>query len=129
MATAWNLNQLGHSIAAFEQRASFRSGEGEHVIQRGDFCIDLQARKVSVRDEEIRLDQDEFEILLFLMEHRTNIITPHTRLSTRWTREKTHHSDFLRILARLQKKLEGLHGGGEYIRTEPWVICRFDPGR
>ena len=35
---------------------------------------------------------------------------------------------FLRVLANLQRKLESIPGGARYIRTDPWMVCRFDPG-
>jgi hypothetical protein len=36
-------------------------------------------------------------------------------------------TQFLRVLLSLRKKLEAAETGQQYLRTEPWVIYRFDP--
>jgi two-component system KDP operon response regulator KdpE len=102
--------------------------EQQAIIATGDFRIDLGTQRATVRGQELQLTQEEFEMLVFLARHHTNIITPHTRLTTRWGRESVRHSDFLRVLASLQGKLASLPGGVRYVRTEPWMVCRFDPG-
>src|SRR5579872_7053423 len=43
------------------------------VINSGHFRIDLDSRRVWVRGEEIHLEEDEFEMLVFLLRHRTSI--------------------------------------------------------
>jgi DNA-binding response OmpR family regulator len=101
--------------------------DDKDLIVAGDFRIDLRLRQTIVRGQELLLDEDEFELLVFLTGHSTNIITPQTRLTTRWGREQVRQADFLRVLASLQRKLEALGGSSRYIRTEPWVVCRFDP--
>jgi two-component system KDP operon response regulator KdpE len=128
MASTWSLREFARPFEKLEQQmSSFTSGD-EAVIATGDFRIDLRARRVIVKGRELRLDEEEFEMLVFLAGHHTNIITPQTRLTTRWGREHVRQSDFLRVLANLQRKLESMPGGARYIRTEPWMVCRFDPG-
>ena len=112
--------ELGKGVSA-------NADSDESVVTAGDFRIDLRSHRVLVRGQELRLDEDEFEMLMFLSGHPTNIVTPRTRLTTRWGREPVHQSDFLRLLASLQRKLESVPGGARYIRTEPWLVCRFDP--
>jgi len=96
------------------------------IVESGDFRIDLGSRQAQVRGQELRLTDEEFELLVYLVGHPTSIITPHTRLSTRWGRNAVHQAEVLRVLAQLRKKLESV-GGSHYLRTEPWVIYRFDP--
>jgi DNA-binding response OmpR family regulator len=96
------------------------------IIESGDFRIDLQSREASVRGQELRLSDEEFELLVFLIGHPTRIITPHTRLSTQWRRKPVHQAEVLRVLTQLRKKLE-FAGCPHYIRTEPWIVYRFDP--
>jgi len=115
-------------VGEWEERATSPANHDESIVTAGDFCIDLRSHRVLVRGHELRLNEAEFEMLMFLTGHHTNIITPHTRLTTRWSREQVHQSDFLRLLANLQRKLESVPGGARYIRTEPWLVCRFDPG-
>jgi len=101
-------------------------GKSSEIVESGDFRIDLGSRQVQVRGQELQLTDEEFELLVFLVGHPTGIITPHTRLSTRWGRNGVHQAEVLRVLTQLRKKLESL-GGSQYIRTEPWVVYRFDP--
>jgi len=124
MASALRLREVSERCS---QAVSCLDPDGI-VINSGHFRIDLDSRRVWVRGEEIHLEEDEFEMLVFLLRHRTSIITPHTQLTTRWNRDRIRHSDFLRVLTKLQRKLEHATGNG-YIRTEPWLICRFEPGR
>lgn len=121
-----SLRELTRQLDKFEERTPLAGGE--RVVTTGDFRLDLGSHHVTVRGQELRLDEEEFEMLVFLAGHHTNIITPQTRLTTRWGREHIRQSDFLRVLANLQRKLESISGGARYIRTEPWLVCRFEPG-
>jgi two-component system, OmpR family, KDP operon response regulator KdpE len=128
MASMLSLRELTRQVEKFEERMPSLANGDERVITTGDFRVDLGSHRVTVRGQELRLDEEEFEMLVFLAGHHTNIITPQTRLTTRWGREHVRQSDFLRVLANLQRKLESIPGGARYVRTEPWLVCRFDPG-
>ncbi|HYA26042.1 MAG TPA: hypothetical protein VEF05_17910 [Terriglobales bacterium] len=128
MATMLSLRELTRQFEKLEERVPSLAHGDEGILTTGDFRIDLGSHHVAVKGHELRLDEAEFEMLVFLTGHHTNIITPHTRLTTRWGREQVRQSDFLRVLANLQRKLESIPGGARYIRTEPWMVCRFDPG-
>jgi two-component system, OmpR family, KDP operon response regulator KdpE len=128
MASMLSLRELTRQVEKLEERMPSLVNGDERVFVTGDFHIDLGSQRVTVRGQELRLDEEEFEMLVFLAGHHTNIITPQTRLTTRWGREHIRQSDFLRVLANLQRKLESIPGGARYIRTEPWLVCRFDPG-
>lgn len=97
----------------------------QDVIVTGDFRLDLQTRQVTIRGEELHLIEEEFEMIVFMIGHPKSIITPQTRLTTRWGGHQIRQSDFLRIMAQLRRKLEAA-GFSHYIRTEPWVVYRFD---
>jgi DNA-binding response OmpR family regulator len=121
---------ISSSVSEFTGLRTFLSestpeNPSETVVS-GDFRIDLGSRQVNVRGQELRLSDEEFELLVFLVGHPTRIITPHTRLSTRWGRNAIHQADVCRVLTQLRKKLEAV-GCSHYIRTEPWIVYRFDP--
>lgn len=97
------------------------------TLLAGDFSIDLRTRHTRVRGQELHLTGEEFELLVFLVGHRKNIITPHTRVSTRWCSVRVRQADFLRVLGQLREKLALVEGSSHYIRTEPWVVFQFDP--
>jgi DNA-binding response OmpR family regulator len=120
MATCLNVGELSGMFLA--DSPATKSSE---LIEAGDFRIDLAGRHVSIQGQELRLTSEEFDLLVFLVGHPTSIITPQTRLSTRWG-SRIHQAEVLRVLAQLRQKLEAL-GWSRCIRTEPWVVYRFDP--
>ncbi len=95
------------------------------VIETGDFRIDLAARTVIVRGRELRLSSEEFNLLLFLTSHPKKMVTPATVLSTNWPDQGVRHADFCHVLLSLRKRLA--EAGANYLRTEPWIVYRFDP--
>jgi DNA-binding response OmpR family regulator len=98
----------------------------QDVILTGDFRLDLQTHQLTIRGQELHLTEEEFDMLAFLIGHPKSIIRPQTRLTTRWGGNLIPQSDFLRVIGQLRKKLEAV-GCSHYIRTEPWVVYRFDP--
>jgi two-component system, OmpR family, response regulator len=99
--------------------------KSSEIVEVGDFRIDLGNRQVRVQEQQLQLTDQEFDLLVFLVGHPTSIITPQTRLSTRWG-NRVHQAEVLRVLTDLRKKLDTL-GCGHYIRTESWLVYRFDP--
>lgn len=97
------------------------------MIESGDFQLDLHRRTATLRGEELLLSSDEFDVLVFLAAHPQSLVTPRTMLTTRWTASSAHKAEFLRALVSLRKKLDEAGPGQHYLRTEPWVVYRFDP--
>jgi DNA-binding response OmpR family regulator len=126
MASSLKISQFadqGMSLHA----ASPQVSANQDVVMAGDFRLDLGTGQASLRGQDLRLTEEEFELLLFLVSHPKSIITPQTRLSTRWGGNEVRQADFLRVLAQLRKKLQSTAGCARYLRTEPWVIYSFDP--
>lgn len=97
------------------------------VLEVGDFRIDTRRHTATLRGEPLPLTGEEFEVLVFLTGNPQRVVTPQTTLATHWTGTRTHQAQFLRVLLSLRKKLENAATGQQYLRTEPWVIYRFDP--
>ena len=97
------------------------------MIEYGDFKIDLTTRTVTLRAEELSLTAEEFDVLVFLAGHPQRLVTAHTRLATSWTANGLRQTEFLKVLMSLRKKLDAAGHGKHYLKTEPWVIYRFDP--
>jgi two-component system, OmpR family, KDP operon response regulator KdpE len=98
------------------------------TIEAGDFKIDLTRRSVTLSGRELKLTSEEFDVLVFLAGHRQRLITPRTLLATSWTEHRVRQTQFLRVLMSLRTKLESAAAPGKhYLRTEPWVVYRFDP--
>lgn len=97
-------------------------------IQTGDFSIDLGNRTVTLRGQDISLNQAELDLLVFLTTHRRKLVTPRTLLVTRWANQKATREDFLPLLLSLRKKLAAAVPLQRYIRLEFCVLCRFESG-
>ena len=108
-------------------RKSSEADNDLHAIEVGDFRIDLDTRSVRIRDREISLSPEEFDLLVFMAAHPKRIITSHTKLSTRCGNHQVRQVEMLPTLLGLSKKLQTIAGGSRYIRTEPWVCYRFEP--
>jgi DNA-binding response OmpR family regulator len=95
------------------------------IIKTGAFRIDLATRSVTLRGRALRLAAEEFDLLVFLTSHPKKMVTPSTTLSTHWPGQGIRQTDFFQVLLSLRKKLD--ETGTHYLRTEPWIVYRFDP--
>ncbi|MGD0974466.1 MAG: winged helix-turn-helix domain-containing protein [Candidatus Korobacteraceae bacterium] len=111
-------------------RAGTRAVRASDVetIAAGDFRIDLENRTATLRGRPLQLTGEEFDLLMFLIDHPRKLITQQTRLATNWAGHGLRQTEFLRVLLSLRKKLDSESSSQHYIRTEPWVLYRFDPG-
>lgn len=96
------------------------------IIESGDFQINLAQRIATLCGQELQLTSEEFDVLVFLARHPQRLVTPHTMLATNWTGNGRCQTEFLKVLLSLRNKLEAVGTGRHYLRTEPWVIYRFD---
>jgi two-component system, OmpR family, KDP operon response regulator KdpE len=108
-------------------RKKSEANNDSHLVEVGDFRIDLDNRSVRIRDRELSLSPEEFDLLVFMAAHPKRIITSHTTLSTRSGNHQVRQVEMLPTLLSLRKKLQTVADGSPYIRTEPWVCYRFDP--
>jgi two-component system phosphate regulon response regulator OmpR len=122
---------LQQSFARASDRASTRSALAEQfspedMIEFGEFRIDIRNRTVALCGQNLELTSEEFDVLVFLIGHPQRLITPHTLLTTSWTTNQQRQTEFLPALLSLRKKLDAASPGKRYLRTEPWVVYRFD---
>jgi two-component system, OmpR family, KDP operon response regulator KdpE len=127
MAGSWNLRQLFAKQAIERGRNAEQRVTSTEIIEVGDFRLEVAERVVALRGEELSLTAEEFDVLLYLIGHPQRCVTPRTVLATSWTRDRLHQTEFLKALLSLRKKLDTVVAGNQYLRTEPWVIYRFDP--
>jgi two-component system KDP operon response regulator KdpE len=96
-------------------------------IQIGDFLIDADAFRVTVKSRELRLTPKEFELLQYLARHAGRVVTHRALLFAIWGANSLEQPEHLRVLvAQLRKKIE-TQETPHYIITEPWVGYRFEP--
>src|SRR5204863_5076307 len=96
-------------------------------ITIGDFSIDADAFRVTLKNSEVRLTPKEFELLLYLARHAGRVVTHRTLLLAIWGPNSLEQPEHLRVLVgQLRKKIE-TEDTPHYIITEPWVGYRFEP--
>jgi len=100
--------------------------DSDEIIEASEFQINVTARIVRLRGRKLDLTSAEIDLLVFLVDHPKQLITPHTRLATNWSNSTVRQTEFLRTLMSLRKKLESRDSAHCYIRTEPWFFYRFD---
>ena len=126
MAATWSLRQL----FAAGSKENVQEPETEStidVLEVGDFRLDTRRHTATLRGGPLQLTGEEFDVLVFLTANPQRVVTPQTTLATHWTGARTQQAQFLKVLLSLRKKLETAATGQQYLRTEPWVIYRFDP--
>jgi two-component system KDP operon response regulator KdpE len=108
-------NELLARVRAMLRRAGMPPVSRElRKIEIGDFAIDLETHRVSVRGRE---------------RHPNKVLTHRALLSAVWADTPSAQSEHLRVFVNhLRKKLEPEDGTTRYIVTEPWVGYRFEPG-
>jgi DNA-binding response OmpR family regulator len=97
------------------------------LVEAGDFRLDLSMRAASLRGRELDLTAAEFDVLLFLANHPTNVVTTSTTLVTNWEGRQLRKAEFLQILLSLRRKIASNGEANNYLNTETLVVCRFNP--
>ena len=113
-------------------RAALRRVDGgaDHqvkVLQTGDFQVDLEARIVKARGEELHLTPKEYDLLVYLIRHSNKVLTHRALLGAVWGGDYVEQTEYLRVfIGQLRKKIEPDPAKPRYILTEPWVGYRFN---
>jgi two-component system, OmpR family, KDP operon response regulator KdpE len=124
----FGMNELLARVRANLRRVPAES-EANATIEIGDFRIDTEARKVTVRGREVRLTPKEFDLLVYLARRPGKVIHHRALLGAIWGGQSTEQVEYLRVfVGQLRKKLEPDASSPRYIVTEPWVGYRFEPG-
>ena len=88
--------------------------------------IDFAARRVHVRNQEVRLTPKEFDLLRYLVSN-ANVVIPHRKiLQAVWGPDYGDEVEYLRVfMNHLRKKIEPNPAKPKYLLTEPWVGYRL----
>jgi two-component system, OmpR family, KDP operon response regulator KdpE len=123
------VNELLARVRAALRRAAGPEQNDVPIIEVGDFRIDIPARMVAVRGQEVRLTPKEFDLLVYLAKHPGKVITHRVLLAAVWGPNSVEQPEYLRVfVGHLRKKLEPGENSPRYIVTEPWIGYRFEPG-
>jgi two-component system KDP operon response regulator KdpE len=95
------------------------------VIIEGDFVIDTDAYRVTLRGADVHLTPKEFDLLLLFARKAGTVLTHKVLLRSIWGAAGEGQSDYLRVLiGQLRKKIDR-PDMGSHIQSEPWIGYRF----
>src|SRR5215216_4912294 len=69
------IDELLARVRATLRRVPAANAREVKEVELGDFHVDLEARAVTVRDEEVRLTPKEYELLVYLIRHAGKVLT------------------------------------------------------
>ncbi|WP_185995797.1 response regulator [Nocardioides campestrisoli] len=105
-----------------------RVPEPERVVEAGELRIDLDARRVSVAGEAVRLTPTEWRILDALVSRPGRLVPQGELLRTVWGPAYEKETNYLRVyLSTLRRKLEADPSRPRHLVTEPGMGYRFVP--
>ena len=120
----FGINELMARVRANLRRLP---SNGEPILEIGKLRIDLAARRVTVESREVHLTPKEFDVLVYLAQHRGKVVTHRALLGAVWGGQSSEQTEYVRVFVnRLRKKLEPDERSPRYIVTEPWVGYRLE---
>lgn len=127
----FGMDELLARVRAQLRRATTPSANeaSASVLEDGDFRLDLESRRVFVRESEVHLTPKEYDLLVHFVQHAGKVLTHRTLLAAIWGGSYTEQGEYLRVfVGQLRKKIEPNPSTPRYILTEPWVGYRFSSG-
>ena len=123
----FSIQELLARVRVQMRRVSAVEEVQEHLIDLGDFHMDVERRQVLVRGVEVHLTPKEFDLMLYFARNSDRVLTHKTLLRAVWGVAGVDQPEYLRVLvAQLRKKIEP-GGDPKYIVSEPWVGYRLSP--
>src|SRR5262247_4058182 len=112
--------RLSHE--AFRHSGRGGSESESSIFQCGDLTVDLAARRVLIRNEEVHLTPLEYKLLTTLVTHAGKVLTHSFLLKEVWGPHYANETHYLRVfMASLRRKLEDDPAEPRYLLTEPGV--------
>lgn len=91
-----------------------------------DLAVDIARRRVTLKDEELRLTPTEYGLLLALVKRAGQVVTQTELLREVWGKRSGENDHYLRIyIQRLRQKLRDDPLRPQYIFTEPGIGYRL----
>ncbi len=124
MTKPFSVLELAARVRSQLRRESGREAKQPDSMKEGDLTICPETREVYLRDQLIHLTLKEYELLKYLMENKSRVVTREQILNQIWGYEYEGESRTLDMHIRsLRQKLED--GNAEMIRTVRGVGYRF----
>jgi two-component system KDP operon response regulator KdpE len=123
----YNVRELNARLRAALRRAS--KPQDNPVFTAGTLKVDLEKRRVTVGDRDIRLTRNEYDLLRLFVLNPDKVLTKHQLLHDVWgpVYEKEFHLLYVNI-SNLRRKIEPLPDVPRFIISEPGVGYRLETG-
>jgi two-component system KDP operon response regulator KdpE len=96
------------------------------VFRSGDLEVDLSARVVRLKGQEVKLTATEYSLLRLFVQHAGKVLTHRHILREVWGPKQVEQTHYLRVyMAHLREKLETNPAEPQFFITEPGVGYRL----
>jgi two-component system KDP operon response regulator KdpE len=117
---------LARMRVALRHAARVKGEGGEAVFEAGELRVDLAARLVFRRGEEVRLTRTEYRLLAVLVQNAGKVVTHRQLLREVWGPGSASETHYLRVyMAQLRHKIEDDPAQPRYLLTETGVGYRL----
>jgi two-component system KDP operon response regulator KdpE len=125
----FRIRELIARLSAVVRRSRGPAVPETPILRAGKLELDVGHRTLRKDGEDVHLSPIEFDLLLYMMQHREMSLDHSKLLRAIWGPEYGQEFEYLRTYVRMiRKKIEHNPARPEYILTEPWLGYRFhDP--
>jgi two-component system KDP operon response regulator KdpE len=124
----FGIDELMARVRAALRRVGPAASDEPSSFELGEFRIDMDARRVHVHGNEVRLTPKEFDLFLYMARRPNRVLTHASLLEAVWGEASQEQPEYLRVfMGQLRKKLEKDPSNPRHLLTEPWVGYRFNP--
>jgi two-component system KDP operon response regulator KdpE len=111
---------------ALRHATRLRSGENEPIFDHAGLRVDLAARRVFMRGNEIHLTPIEYKLLTTLIRHAGKVVTHRQLLLEVWGPGQVSEVQYLRVyMTQLRHKIEADPARPQLLQNEPGVGYRL----
>jgi two-component system KDP operon response regulator KdpE len=117
---------LARMRVALRHAARLDGATAETVFTSGDLCVDLEARRVTLGEREVKLTPIEFKLLTVLVRHAGKVVTHKQLLAEVWGPQSVEETQYLRVyMTHLRRKLSRGQEQPSVFETEAGVGYRL----
>ncbi|HZS32497.1 MAG TPA: response regulator [Methylomirabilota bacterium] len=127
LSKPFGMRELLARLRVAQRHAARLAPDSAEPFRVGDLTVDLAARRVRRRDQEVRLTPIEYRLLAVLVRHAGRVLTHRQLLQEVWGPGHTEQTEYLRVyMKHLRHKLEADPARPRFLRTEPGVGYRLE---
>jgi len=118
----FSAGELAARIRAILRRSEDKVKTTEATFKYRDLVIDYTSRRVTLKDQELKLTSTEYKMLSYIAQNAGRLITPDQLLHNVWGEEYVGAAHLLQVnIARLRKKLGDDAKNPQYITTRSGI--------